>query len=257
MNDRKTLRKGPVQVAIELNSDLLEHLAELGCREGERLPSIPDLADELGISTGKLREQLEVARTMGLVEVRPKTGIRTRDYDFAPGLQSNLLFAIALNPGLFERYGVLRNHVEASFWHEAVAALEPADIEELQRLVDRAWQKLRGHPIQIPHDEHRRLHLKIFSRLENPFVLGILESYWAAYEAVGLDLYTDYSYLEQVWQYHERMVEAVVEGDVDAGYRALVEHTGLIHNRPEQADVLPGRSADGAGEAESLRSKSA
>lgn len=244
-------------MAIELNSDLLEHLADLGCQEGERLPSIPDLANELGISTGKLREQLEVARTMGLVEVRPKTGMRTHAYDFSPGLQTNLLFAIALDPDLFESYGVLRKNVEASFWHEAVAALEPDDIEELQRLVDRAWKKLRGQPIQIPHDEHRQLHLKIFSRLDNPFVLGILESYWVAYEAVGLDLYTDYSYLERVWQYHERMVQAIVGGDVDAGYRALVEHTGLIHKRPEQADYLLGTNSDGAEDGETLRSESA
>lgn len=244
-------------MAIELNSDLLEHLAELGCQGGERLPSIPDLADELGISTGKLREQLEVARTMGLVEVRPKTGIRTQAYEFSPGLQANLLFAIALDPALFDNYGVLRNHVEASFWHEAVAALEPADIQDLQKLIDQAWQKLRGRPIQIPHEEHRKLHMKIFSRLDNPFVLGILEAYWVAYEAVGLDLYTDYSYLEEVWQYHERMVEAIVEGDVDAGYRALVEHTGLIHNRPEQADYLPKTNPDGAGERETLRSERA
>lgn len=234
-------------MAIDLNSDLLEYLAERGCQQGERLPSIPDLAEELGVSTGKLREQLEVARTMGLVEVRPKTGIRTQRYDFAPGLKANLMFALALDPELFDSYGVLRNHVEASFWHEAVEALRSEDLAKLQRLVEQAWDKLRGQPIQIPHDEHRELHLTIFSRLDNPFVHGLLKAYWAAYEAVGLDLYTDYSYLEQVWRYHERMVEAVIEGDIEAGYRALVEHTGLIHDRPEQAGFTAAPSSDGAG----------
>lgn len=244
-------------MAIELNSDLLEYLAQRGCKQGERLPAIPDLATELGISTGKLREQLEVARTMGLVEVRPKTGMRTQGYHFGPALQANLMFALALDAELFEPYGVLRNHVEASFWHEAVAALKPEDIERLQELVGRAWQKLRGRPVQIPHDEHRELHLTIFSRLDNPFVYGLLEAYWAAYEAVGLDLYTDYSYLEQVWNYHERMVEAIVAGDAGAGYRALVEHTELIHDRSEPSRAAPEPSQDGAGSQEILRSKSA
>lgn len=233
-------------MAIQLNSELLRFLANHGCRPGDRLPAITDLAEELGISTGKLREQLEVARTMGLVEVRPKIGIRTQGYSFLPMLKANLLFALALNPDRFEQYGVLRNHIEASFWNEAVALLKPEDKERLRELVDLAWEKLRGQPIQIPHDEHRQLHLTIYRRLDNVFVRGLLEAYWAAYEAVGLDLYTDYSYLEQVWNYHERMVEAILAGDFEDGYQALVEHTGLIHDRSEILARQPAVNPDGA-----------
>ncbi len=231
-------------MAIQLDSDLLQFLAQNGCEQGKRLPSIPDLADQLGISTGKLREQLEVARTMGLVEVRPKTGMRTQAYDFFPMLRANLLFALAVDPGVFEQYGMLRNHVEASFWHEAVSLLQEEDIRDLEELIDRAWEKLRGEPIQIPHGEHRELHLTIFRRLDNHFVRGLLEAYWEAYEAVGLDVYADYTYLEQVWTYHERMVQAIVDGDYDAGYRALVEHTGLIHHRPELGNYSMSRRDD-------------
>lgn len=229
-----------------MNSELLRYLAEHGCRQGDRLPAITDLAVELGISTGKLREQLEVARTMGLVEVRPKIGIRTQGYSFLPMLRANLLFALALDPDVFEQYGVLRNHVEAAFWNEAVALLKPQDKQRLRELIDLAWEKLRGQPIQIPHDEHRELHLTIFRRLDNVFVKDLLEAYWAAYEAVGLDVYTDYSYLEQVWNYHERMVEAILAEDYEAGYQALVEHTGLIHNRSEILARPPVGSPDGA-----------
>lgn len=226
-------------MAIELQSDLLQYLADQGNHQGERLPPITDLADEMGISTGKLREQLEVARTMGLVEVRPKTGIRRLEYDFAPMLEANLMFALSMDPSLFNQFGVLRNHVEASFWYQAVEALRPEDKEELSRLIDQAWEKLRGQPVQIPHEEHRRLHLTVFSRLDNLFVQGLLEAYWTGYETIGLNLYTEYSYLEQVWDYHEQMVEAIIEGDYERGYQALVEHTGLIQRRPEISSFQP------------------
>jgi DNA-binding GntR family transcriptional regulator len=105
--------------------------------------------------------------------------------------------------------------------------------------VDKAWKKLRGQPVQIPHEEHRQLHLTVFSRLENVFVQGLLEAYWAGYEAVGLNMYAVYAYFHQVWKYHEQMVEAIIEGDIDRGYQALVEHTGLIHHRPEIATFQP------------------
>ena len=53
---------------------------------------------------------------------------------------------------------------------------------ELTALVEQAWEKLRGTPIHIPQYEHRQLHLSIYQRLDNPFVSGILEAYWDAYE---------------------------------------------------------------------------
>jgi DNA-binding FadR family transcriptional regulator len=213
---------------ISQSSPLLEYLARLNAEPGTRLPSINELAQELGISTGKLREQLEIARVLGLVSVRPKTGIRTEDYSFFPATQASLRYALAVDLDHFEQFGVLRSHIEAAFWFEAVGLLAEDDKRNLQGLVDRAWKKLQGEPIQIPHSEHRELHLTIFSRLSNLFVRGILEAYWDAYEAVGLNLYADYEYLTQVWGYHQRMVNAIVDGDPQAGYEALVVHTELL-----------------------------
>ncbi len=234
--------------SLDLSSDFLAYLAGQDCEQGARLPPIPELARELGISTGKLREQLEVARILGLVEVRPKTGIRFLGYDFFRSISLSLKFALALDRRYFEKFGVLRNNVEACFWREAVSALRPEDVAYLEQLVDRAHEKLHGSPIQIPHAEHCELHLTIFSRLENAFVRGILEAYWEAYEAVGLNVYADYAYLQEVWTYHRQMVEAIVKGDVEAGYQALVEHTGLLQNRPELARFKPVQSVEPLGE---------
>lgn len=228
-------------MAIDLNSELLNHLANGTYREGDRLPSIRELSAQLGISTGKLREQLEVARSLGLVEVRPKTGIRVLPYDFEATLHTGLFYALARDPGNFEPFGMLRNHVEAAYWHEAVALLTPQDLADLETMVASAWEKLRGEPVQIPHVEHRQLHLIIYRRLENPFVLGVLEAYWAAYEAVGLDLYNDYRYLEEVWGYHEKMVHAIAQGDFDSGYEALTEHAALLRRRPNMNRSRPSR----------------
>ncbi len=97
----------------------------------------------------------------------------------------------------------------------------------------RAWEKLNGQPIQIPHPEHRQLHLGIYRRLDNPFVLGLLEAYWEAYEAVGLNLYTDIDYLQEVWRYHEQMVQAICDGDFARGYAALLQHKDLLFHRPD------------------------
>lgn len=228
-----------------VRSEFMRYLASLNADPGTRLPPINQLADQLGISSGKLREQLEVARELGLVEVRPKTGIRVREFSFAPTVQLGLGYALAMEPGYFKHFSQLRNQLEFGFWHEAVAALSPEDVDDLAELMERAWAKLEGEPIQIPHSEHRELHLTIFSRLNNPFVLGVLEAYWDAYEAVGLNRYEDYSYLTEVWGYHGQMVDAIMAGDLDAGHRALIEHTALLRARPTATLELHSNGPEG------------
>jgi len=196
-------------------------------------PSLKDLSVELGVSLASLREQLEVARALGLVEVRQRLGTRRRAYSFTPAVRQSLQYALVLNDDHFHKYSELRNHVEAAFWHEAVEKLTEGDKEELKALVARAWEKLRGSPIQVPHEEHRNLHLLIYRRLENPFVSGILEAYWDAYETVGLNVFAGgYEYLQEVWRYHQKMVEAICIGDYKAGYEALIAHTDLLYQRP-------------------------
>lgn len=214
--------------------DLSEFLRYLAAHDEveQGLPSLKNLSVELGVSLASLREQLEVARALGLVEVKPRLGTRRRGYSFTPAIRQSLSYALALDDEHFRKYADLRNHVESAFWHQAVQTLTESDQHELQRLVARAWDKLRGTPVQVPHEEHRLLHLKIYSRLENPFVTGILEAYWDTYEAVGLNVFTGgYEYLQEVWQYHQKMVDAICNGNFEAGYAALVAHTDLLYQR--------------------------
>jgi len=216
----------------QMESDLLKYIIAQNLKPGERIPSLSDLSTELSISVSKLREQLEVARILGVVEVRPRTGIRFQGFDFMPALRLSLFFSLAHDRGMFDLYSNLRIHVEIAYWHQATALLLPEDKHTLRELVNSAWDKLRGERITIPHPEHRRFHMGIFSRLDNPFVIGILETYWEAYEAVELNRYADYTYLERVWSYHERIVDEIEAGDYDTSLEAFIEHTQLLRHQP-------------------------
>jgi len=213
------------------NINLSEFLQYLASHEqGEQsLPALTTLGQELGISVASLREQLEVARALGFVEVRPRIGIRRQQYSFAPAARQSLQYALALDKNNFTAYADLRRHIETAYWYEAVNMILPEDHSALKNLVARAWTKLRGSPIEIPHPEHRELHLTIYRRLNNPFVTGLLTTYWDAYEAVGLNFFADYEYLTEVWNYHQKMVEAICTNDAEAGYIALTEHSDLIN----------------------------
>lgn len=212
-------------------SEFLTYLSQVDPSNNYRIPALADLSKELGVSIASLREQLEVARMLGLVEVRPKTGIRRLKYTFLPAVKQSLSYALTINPQAFKHFSDLRNHIEATYWYEAVSQLTGEDIQYLQDLVQRAEKKLKNLPVQIPHEEHRELHLSIFRRMNNPFVMGLLEAYWEEYESTGLNVYTDLAYLEKVWMYHRKMVDSIKSGEYASGFQALMDHTDLLFQR--------------------------
>jgi len=224
-----------------LDSDFLNYIVDNNIQPGGQLPALTELSQELDINVGKLREQLEVARNLGLVEVKTRTGIRVKNYDFLPAIRLSLLYALATDKIQMEAFTELRNHVEVAFWNEAVSKLTEQDKQELRSLVETALDKLNHATfIQIPHIEHRQFHLKIFEHLDNPFVKGILEAYWEAYEAVELNTYADLHYWQEAWQYHERILDCICNRDFDAARLAFIEHTQLLRHRngtPPQSAV--------------------
>jgi DNA-binding FadR family transcriptional regulator len=215
------------------HSPFISYLIERNLNGNQNLPALEQLRQELGLSLSTLREQLEVARIMGFVEVKPKTGTHLKDYSFTPAILSSASYAVDIDPSLFQAYSDLRNHIESTYWVQSVSLLTTTDYQRLQELVKIATGKLNGKPVSIPHKEHRELHLLLYSRLQNPFVYGILEAYWELYEAKGLNIYADLSYLKEVWQYHEKLVNAIVLGEFELGYKMLTEHRSLLLQRKQ------------------------
>ena len=58
------------------------------------------------------------------------------------------------------------------------------------------------------------------------------QTFLDAYEIIGLNMYTDYQYLEDVWTKHETMVNAIADGDLDRSFDALVNHFAILATRP-------------------------
>jgi DNA-binding GntR family transcriptional regulator len=122
----------------------------------------------------------------------------------------------------------LRNETTAAFWIRAVSSLTAEDLTDIRALIAKAWDKLNNPRIQIPHEEHRTFHLALLKHLDNPFVVGVEEGYWCAYEAVELNRYFDYQYLTTVWNYHERMINLIEQKKFEDSRLIFVEHTKLL-----------------------------
>jgi DNA-binding FadR family transcriptional regulator len=219
-----------------LDSDFLKYLAQYHIEPGDRLPPLSEIGENMGVSVGALREQLAVARGLGVVSARPRLGLRREPFDFSQAVLPAVLFSLATGESCFAQLSRLRRAIEVSFWDEAVVLLTSEDKVRLGQLVDEAWAKLRGDPIHIPNAEHCQLHLTIFSRLDNPFVQGLLVAYWDAYDASELTRFMGYRYWVDVWTYHEQIVDALCAGEFERGRRLLNEHFALLPARTERSN---------------------
>lgn len=219
-------------------SEFLRHLAMISEDGEQRIPPLSKLSKDLGISVASLREQLEVARLLGIVDIKPKAGIHKSSYSLKPAVLASMTYAIESNSQWFKHLSNLRKHLEAAYFIEAVQLLSTADIEYLVILNKKAQEKIRSIPTQLPNIEHRSFHLGIYKRLPNPFVISILEVYWDLYRATGLEIYPDLSYIDRVWQYHQRIVDAIRHGNLSQGLQILVEHMDLLSQRERSAPRL-------------------
>ena len=96
-------------------SEFLQYLASHEQTE-QSLPALTALSQELGVSVASLREQLEVARALGLVEVKPRTGIRRQPFNFLPAVRQSLQYALALDKGNFIAFADLRRQNPGEVW---------------------------------------------------------------------------------------------------------------------------------------------
>jgi DNA-binding FadR family transcriptional regulator len=215
----------------KLGTGFLKYMLDNRLEPGQRLPTLELISRDLGVSVGKLREQLEVARQLGLVSVRPKVGTIREPFDFSRAILNGVLFGLGSGEATFSQFGQMRCAIESNMWHDAVKRLTEDDKGELRQIVNSAWAKLRAEPIHVPNGEHRQLHLLIFSRLDNPFVRGVLETYWDAYEASQMTRFASYQYWLDVWDYHDRIVVALCEGNYEQGRQLLLEHFSLLPTR--------------------------
>jgi DNA-binding FadR family transcriptional regulator len=206
----------------------LEYLAQKNVKSEMQIPPLSILRHELGMSVSSLRELMELARTIGLIEAHPRSGIQLQPYSFKPAVIKSLAYAVLSNKKLFDDYSDLRKQLEKAYFPKAVRLLSKNNIIQMLELVKIAKKKLNSNPIQIPHPEHRQFHLSMYINLENNFVSSLLEAYWMMYESVGLDLYTDLAYLIKVWDYHERIVNLIAADQFEQSYEYLLEHMELI-----------------------------
>jgi DNA-binding FadR family transcriptional regulator len=196
-------------------------------REGSALPTEHELAGELGVSRNVLREAIKVLKSKGLVDVRPKTGMRVR-----PSKDWNVLDWEVLSWQAFSKlhlphafnFTEFRLIVEPKASYLAAKRGTDDEIQDIRRACSEL-EACVGYPARVPAADitfHQSIHIASHNA-----ILSHIGSLTAALMQVQVRLTAvEPGSFERGLPLHRELTEAITARDpkkAEATSRALCE----------------------------------
>jgi DNA-binding FadR family transcriptional regulator len=208
------------------------YIAANGLAAGMKLPAEGELAEQLGVSRGSVREAMRALESIGIVETRRGVGVFVADFSLA-ALIDNL--AYGLRGALREIAEVLqiRRALEVSLVGETVRLAGPEDIATLRRITER----MRARAVQGRSfaEEDQQFHQALFACLGNATLLHLLDVFWLAFFKAASDLTLENAEPLRTWADHQAIVDAIAARDVARARQQLDTHydgiAGLLAER--------------------------
>lgn len=151
-------------------------------RPGDRLPSEPQLAEQLGISRGPIREAMKILKAFGIVHIRPGDGTYVAT-ESRGAIVDPLLFQLILSRPDKRQLYELRAAMETSLAALVVQNATDADVAALRQIVQSMAQaQASGAATERRIELDLSFHRRFAAASQNPlmekiyrFVLDFLE----------------------------------------------------------------------------------
>jgi DNA-binding FadR family transcriptional regulator len=163
------------------------HITSQHLRPGDPLPSETQLAADLGISRGPMREAIRSLESLGIVEVRHGTGVFVREFNF-DSMMDLLSYGLAFDQNRIAEICKLRKWLETAAIGEVVERITAKEIAQIEAVFERWERKIAAH--KSTADEDREFHKLLFSVLENQSLIALLDIFWVVYHAVPIRVIT-------------------------------------------------------------------
>jgi len=209
------------------SSGIATEIQELIRREaipaGGRLPTEHTLARRFRVSRSMIREAIQALKTLGIVESRPKTGLRVLPFDPTTHFDQ-LIPRIRTDEERAELYE-LRCLLEPAILRLAAERVTPEEIDRLERLLAPPLRKGRG-AIRDGLARDVAFHEELWRIAGNRFVLsfrGLLLRYFADLERHPRR-HASEALMRKTNDQHLAIVRALKAGNVDRAQRELTRN---------------------------------
>ena len=203
---------------------------------GRELPSERDLAEELGVGRGSLRECLAILEFMGAIESRGNRKVLLRNSDYIEKVSSWISSANALDSQ--STFNEFRRVIEVGI---VELACQRATKEDLLAIED-ALHALENEPDKFTHDVE--FHDAIAVASHNSMLASTIHLVNNLIADVRIRFWDLPNYQEKTQISHKAIYEAVRDGDIQRARQEMIMHLAIVE---EYSRKYPERSL---GEAE-------
>jgi GntR family transcriptional repressor for pyruvate dehydrogenase complex len=216
----------------DLVRDLIQLIRSDGLSIGDRLPSIRQLALQLGTKPNVVRDALMQAQTMGLIKIHPRSGAFVQSLDYRPLVEA---LTETLETSLLQVDHHLFHLLEARQLIETELAVQAAQRRRLQDLLpvrealgEMSLVAAGNRPTFVEHDI--RFHLAVARIAGNPVLAEMLRSLLGLLRPFLTQLPFDGNRRGQTDRSHAEIYRALVDGDADAARTAMQSHLTLAYD---------------------------
>ena len=206
-------------------------------RPGEKLPSEPELAHQLGVGRSAVREAMKVMAALGVVNIRHGSGTYIADKP-SQNMLSPLVFAVMLESNMTVEFFELRLSMQLSY---SVLASQNANAKDWQR-IEAAAQSLEDYALEPEKDIETltqldlNFHYAILEATHNPLLIKIGRTVEELFFTSIHNTLAAMNQPQNAIDSHKEIIQAMRDGDIKGIQQAVEE--SLTCWRPEVEDVV-------------------
>lgn len=223
--------RGPL-VPRAVQEHIKQYIIKNHLHQGDLLPPETQIAQDLGISRGSVREAVKALETLGIVEVRHGNGLFVRGFSF-DALFDLLSFGFSFDPDRMTEVLQIREWLEDHALEDIVRKINDKALAEIDQIMIRWDERVRRE--QSAADEDRAFHHVLASATANQALIKLLDIFWVVFNQVPVAAITRDPHLTVTLDDHRRILAAVRARDAVQAHACLQEHFRRLDNRIAQA----------------------
>ena len=202
-------------------------------KQGDKLPSEPEFARQLGISRGILREGLAQLKAQGVISRKPKDGtyIQQTQTDDAT-MEGNVLQAI--ESASYRSVLEVRDAIEQKAVSLAIQRAADEELEELREIVSGTSQA------PLAEDPDFYFHYRLVELSGNSIFMSIVTTYFEDIRKIRAGNLNDTRRFSQMQLEHTAIVDAMCRRDSAAAAAAVQNHMAQIWSQWQQRGAAAG-----------------
>jgi DNA-binding FadR family transcriptional regulator len=199
---------------------------------GDMLPPEGQIAQDLGVSRGSVREAVKALESLGIVEVRHGNGVFVRAFNFDSFLDL-LSYGLVFDHSRIAEVLQIRKWLELAAIGEATQRIDPGEIAQIEEVLDR-WDG-KAAAGELTSDEDRAFHRMLYSSLGNQSLNALLDTFWLVFHAVPVRSITTDLQPTTTLQDHREILAALRRRDAPLARQRIQDHFRNLEDRMARA----------------------